>query len=75
MDHSRALTHLPAAYATALRLRAAGADDVLVARALGVELDELPLLFDLAEAKLRRLLGSELDDLVAGEGPLAAGDA
>jgi hypothetical protein len=54
VDDERALLRLPVAYATALRLRAAGADDGLIARTLEIELDQLPLLIHLGEAKLRR---------------------
>lgn len=54
MDDEKALLRLPLAYATALRLRAAGADDALIARTLEIDLDELPLLMQLGEAKLRR---------------------
>jgi hypothetical protein len=54
VDDESALLRLPLAYGTALRLRAAGAEDALIARTLEVELDELPLLMQLAEAKLRR---------------------
>ena len=51
------MQRLPFAYATALRLRASGAPDVLIANALGIEPDGLPLLLELADAKLRRLHG------------------
>jgi hypothetical protein len=54
VDDESALLRLPLAYGTALRLRAAGAEDALIARTLEVELDEVPLLMQLAEAKLRR---------------------
>lgn len=54
VDDETALLRLPVAYATALRLRTAGAEDAVIARALEIGLDELPLLIQLGEAKLRR---------------------
>lgn len=53
---------LPLAYAAALRLRAAGADPALIARALGIEAEGVGPLLALAETKLVRLLGSEVED-------------
>jgi DNA-directed RNA polymerase specialized sigma24 family protein len=50
-----ALARLPVALAAALRLRRAGADDVLIAQALDIEPDGVETLIGLAEAKLRRL--------------------
>ena len=55
VNDERALRHLPSAYATALRLRQAGAEDALIARALDLEVTALPAFMDLAEAKLHRL--------------------
>jgi transcriptional regulator len=43
---------LPESYATALRLRAAGASQAEVARQLSIEADAIPALLRLAEAKL-----------------------
>lgn len=51
-DHARALERLPTAYAVALRLRDAGASDETIAEALGVDVLSLPVLLELAEAKL-----------------------
>jgi DNA-directed RNA polymerase specialized sigma24 family protein len=56
IETDAALRALPAAYAVALRLYRAGADERLIARALDVELDAVPALLELATAKLDRLL-------------------
>jgi hypothetical protein len=50
---------LPRAYSLALRLRALGADDALVAECLDVEPAALPTLMAVAEAKLARVRGEE----------------
>jgi len=47
-----ALDALPTAYATALRLNAAGYDEGVIAAALGVDPLSVPALLALAEAKL-----------------------
>jgi len=52
MDRDRALAELPLAYAVALRLRAAGADDRAIAAALGIDPVGVPSLLEVAEAKL-----------------------
>jgi DNA-directed RNA polymerase specialized sigma24 family protein len=52
VDRDRALAELPVAYAVALRLRAAGADDQAIAAALGIDLAGVPALLEVAEAKL-----------------------
>ncbi len=59
---------LPVAYATALRLRAAGADPALIARALGIEAEGVGPLLALAETKLLRLLELEVEDGSPAEG-------
>ncbi|WP_102143623.1 hypothetical protein [Mycobacterium hubeiense] len=46
------LARLPLPYATALRLREAGIGDDVIAECIGVDLDALPTLMRLAEAKL-----------------------
>ena len=46
------LARLPLPYAVALRLRNAGIDDAVIAECVGVDLDALPRLMLLAEAKL-----------------------
>ncbi|BBY80419.1 hypothetical protein H7I53_20805 [Mycolicibacterium pulveris] len=46
------LARLPLPYATALRLRAAGVDDEVIADRVGVDLDALPTFMRVAEAKL-----------------------
>jgi DNA-directed RNA polymerase specialized sigma24 family protein len=52
VDRERALAELPVAYAVALRLRAAGADDQTIAAALGIDPAGVPALLEVAEAKL-----------------------
>lgn len=54
MDSRRAalLARLPVPYATALRMRDAGIDDIVIAQCIDVDLDALPTLMELAEAKL-----------------------
>ena len=47
-----ALDRLPVPYATALRLRDAGIGNELIARCVGVELESVPALIRIAEAKL-----------------------
>lgn len=56
MDRRAALAELSHAHAVALRLRAAGAEDGVIAVALGIAEEAVEPLVDLAEAKLRRLL-------------------
>jgi len=54
VDSRRAasLARLPLPYATALRMRDAGIDDAAIAQCIDVDLDALPTLMELAEAKL-----------------------
>ena len=52
MDRDRALAELPVAHAVALRLRAAGADEGVIAAALGIDPAGVPALLEVAEAKL-----------------------
>jgi hypothetical protein len=61
VDPRRAATlaRLPLPYATALRLRDAGIDDVVIAECIDVDLDALPMLMEVAEAKLA---AAEQDD-------------
>lgn len=61
MDRRAALAELPHAHAVALRLRAAGAEDRVIAVALGIADEAVAPLIDLAEAKLRRLLRDGTD--------------
>ncbi len=57
MDRAQAIAELPMPYAVALRLRDAAADQVTIARALGIEPDGVPGVLRLGEAKLSALLG------------------
>jgi DNA-directed RNA polymerase specialized sigma24 family protein len=55
MDEDAALDRLPAAYASALRLRRSGAGDTVIAEALEIDIDAVPALLELATAKLTRV--------------------
>jgi hypothetical protein len=73
MDRRAALAELPHAHAVALRLRAAGAEDGVIAVALGIAIEAVGPLIDLAEAKLRRLLGDGTGPEYADPGPPVQG--
>jgi hypothetical protein len=53
------LARLPLPYAVALRLRDAGIDDAVIAECVGVDLDALPTLMLIAEAKLAAAQGDD----------------
>lgn len=55
MTRDQALRLLPAAYAAALELRAAGFDDAGIAARLELPSEAVPLLLAIADAKLARL--------------------
>jgi hypothetical protein len=57
MDRAEQLRHLPLAHAVALRMHDAGADDTLIAVALGIELASVGPLLALASAKAERVGG------------------
>jgi hypothetical protein len=57
MDRQTALLELATAYAVALRLHDAGAADDSVAQALGIPIESVAGLLQVAEAKLTALLG------------------
>jgi hypothetical protein len=54
---AESLARLPLPYAVALRLRDAGIDDAVIAECVGVDLDALPTLMLVAEAKLSAAQG------------------
>jgi DNA-directed RNA polymerase specialized sigma24 family protein len=54
-----ALARLPEVYAAALRLRDAGADEVDIARELGIEPEAVEPLVRVADAKLEALMEQE----------------
>jgi len=58
MDRDRALDLLSPAYAVALRLADAGADEAMIAAGTGVDPASVPALLELARAKLDELLTS-----------------
>lgn len=62
------LEQLPVAYAAYLRLAAAGVEPRVIAEQLDVPVDALPLLAELARAKLAQLRSGASD---AGQHPLA----
>jgi hypothetical protein len=55
------LAAMPLPYAVALRLEAAGAGPELIAVALGIEREAVPMLLDVARRKLTELDGSRND--------------
>ena len=59
MDRASALRQLPAVYASALRLREQGVDNLGVAEYLGIPAESIPALFRIAEAKLTEISGRE----------------
>lgn len=63
MDHDHALAQLPVAYATALRLRAAGIEPSGIAARLDVPAEAVGPLLAIADAKLARLLQEPIPDL------------
>jgi DNA-directed RNA polymerase specialized sigma24 family protein len=56
MDRSGAIQQLPVLHAVALRLRGIGLDDEVIAIALDIDIDQVPVLVQLAERKLERLM-------------------
>jgi hypothetical protein len=55
VDDERVLGDLPDALAVAVRLRRAGVVDTVVAIALGIPVEGVPALFEVADAKLAQL--------------------
>lgn len=55
MDRSAQIRQLPLALAVVLRLHEAGAEEQLIAAALAIGPDGVPLLLELARAKLDRI--------------------
>jgi DNA-directed RNA polymerase specialized sigma24 family protein len=60
---ARALQRLPAAYATALRLRDVGVSPERIAQQLGIEPEGVDALLDIAETKLTTILDATDDDV------------
>ncbi len=56
VDRDEALTLLPFAYATALRLADEGVTDTVIARAVGVETEAVRPLLQVAHSKLDQLM-------------------
>lgn len=59
MEPAEALARLPRPYAVALRLRADGAGDALIAARVGVEPEAVGPLLRIARAKLRAMRDSD----------------
>jgi len=60
VDRFSALGELPALHAVAIRLRDEGVDDRVIAAALAIAPKDVPVFLDLAEAKLARLVATEI---------------
>jgi DNA-directed RNA polymerase specialized sigma24 family protein len=73
VERDQAMAELPVAYATALRLQAAGAEQSLIADALGIDIFGVGPLLALAEAKLGQLLDCEPPQLLRQESTTADG--
>jgi DNA-directed RNA polymerase specialized sigma24 family protein len=58
MDHE-AIRRLPRAHSVALRLAELGADDQLIADAVGIEIEGVDALVSVARAKLDALVGDK----------------
>lgn len=56
MDRSSAVRQLPASHAVAIRLRDGGLDDHVIALALELDDDEVPMLMQIAHSKLDRIM-------------------
>jgi hypothetical protein len=56
VDRDEALTLLPFAYATALRLSEEGVADTVIARAVGIELEAVRPLLQVAHSKLDQIM-------------------
>lgn len=66
MDRAEQLRHLPIALAVALRMSEAGADQALIAAALGIEPECVAPLIMLAKAKADRIARDADDEEPAG---------
>ena len=64
MDRSVAVQQLPVLHAVAIRLRDDGLDDHVIAVALGIDEDQVPVSLRVAQRKLDRLL--TMDDVPGG---------
>lgn len=64
MDREHLIDRLPEALATALRLDDAGQDHEVIATALGIPAEGVPVLLEVARGKLARLAAGEDADLV-----------
>jgi DNA-directed RNA polymerase specialized sigma24 family protein len=62
VDRADALDSLPEAYAAALRLRDGGSEPAEIARRLGIAPEAVAGALELAEAKLARLLATDMTE-------------
>ncbi len=60
VDRSLAVRQLPVLHAVAIRLRDAGGDDHLIAVALGIDDDQVPMLLQIANSKLQNLMAQDV---------------
>jgi hypothetical protein len=56
MDRATAVWELPVPYAVAVRLRDGGSDDLTIATALAIDIDEVTGFLEIADAKLAALI-------------------
>jgi len=59
MDRASAIAKLPGDYTLLILLREIGAPDDLIADRLAVDVDDLPAMIQIAQAKLTALLGQD----------------
>jgi hypothetical protein len=59
VDRSSAVRELPVLHAVAIRLRDDGLSDHVIAVALEIDDDQVPMLLNIAERKLTSLMGSD----------------
>jgi len=75
MDRAHLIDRLPEGLATALRLEDADQGADVIATALGIPLESVPVLLDVAHAKLNRLAAGDNGGSADGEGVDDGSDA
>jgi len=60
VDRSTAVRQLPALHAVAIRLRDEGLDDHVIAVALELDDDQVPMLMQIAHCKLSSLMSADI---------------
>ena len=66
VDRCSAIRQLPGPHAVAVRLRDVGFEDQVIAVALGIDEQLVPMLLRIADGKLARLISGEPADLRVG---------